>query len=285
MIFNSIIWDVSPIMIEIGPFEIRWYSVLFAIGFIIGYFIVKRIYIKENVPVSELDSLTIYTVIGGLLGARLGHCLFYDWAYFSQNPLEIFLPFSFNPEFHFTGYQGLASHGGAIGIIIAMILFKNKSTKKNFFWLIDRVAIPTGFAGALIRIGNLMNSEIYGHQTDLPWGFVFVQNGDTYASHPTQIYEAFFYIITSIFLLRLYKIQKFRESGGFLLGVFFIMVFTSRFFIEFIKENQVDFENSMLLNMGQILSAPVILVGLYLVLRPFVFQKKQTKTSDINESL
>lgn len=275
MIFNSVIWNVSPVIFELGPFAIRWYSVLFALGFIIGYFIVKRIYKLEGIPVSELDNLTIYTVIGGLLGARLYHCFFYDWDYFSLNPLEIILPVSFHPEFHFTGFQGLASHGGAIGIIIAMLLFKRKSTKKSFFWLIDRVAIPTGFAGALIRFGNLFNSEIYGHQTDLPWGFIFVRNGDTYPSHPTQIYEAIFYIITSIILLRLYKVEKFRNSKGVFLGVFFIMIFTARFFIEFIKENQVDFEENMILNVGQISSIPFIILGIFLVVRAHLNYKKR----------
>ena len=263
---NAITWNVGPDLITIGSFPIKAYSVLFALGFIISYFIVKKFYKKEGVPISELDSLTVWVVLGGLIGARLGHCFFYDWEYFSDHLLEIILPFSFSPEFHFTGFMGLASHGGAIGIIIAMLIFKRKSTKKSFFWLIDRIAVPTGFAGALIRLGNLMNSEIYGHHTDLPWGFIFVKNGDTLPSHPTQIYEALFYILTSIILLRLYKVQRFRDARGFLLGVFFILVFTSRFFIEFIKENQVAFEDSMSLNMGQILSIPVVLTGVFLVI-------------------
>jgi prolipoprotein diacylglyceryl transferase len=252
-------------MIDFGGFQIRYYSLLFALGFIVGYFIVKKIYNKEGIPIKELDNLTVYVVLGGLIGARLGHCIFYDWTYYSKNLLEIILPFNFNPEFHFTGFQGLASHGGAIGIIISLLIFKRKSTKKSFFWVIDRVVIPTGFAGALIRLGNLMNSEIYGHQTDLPWGFVFKNNGDTVASHPTQLYEAFFYILTSIVLLQLYKNKRFREAKGFLLGVFFIMIFATRFFIEFLKENQSAFEDSMSLNMGQILSIPVVLAGVFLV--------------------
>jgi prolipoprotein diacylglyceryl transferase len=264
---NSITWDVGPALLDLGGFQIRAYSVMFALGFIISYFIIKKFYQKEGVPVKELDTLTVWVVLGGLIGARLGHCLFYDWNYYSKNLLEIILPFSFKPEFHFTGFQGLASHGGAIGIIISMIIYYKKSTKKSFFWLIDRIAVPTGFAGALIRLGNLMNSEIYGHQTDLPWGFVFVRNGDTFASHPTQLYEAAFYIITSIVLMRLYKVERFRNASGFLLGVFFIMVFTARFFIEFVKENQVAFEDSMSLNMGQLLSVPVVLTGVFLVLR------------------
>ncbi len=263
---SSVTWDVGPALLDLGSFQIRAYSVLFALAFIVGYIIVKRFYKQEGVPVKELDSLTVWVVLGGLIGARLGHCFFYDWQYYSKNLLEIVLPVSFSPEFHFTGFQGLASHGGAIGIIIAMLIFKYKSTKKSFFWLIDRVAVPTGFAGALIRLGNLMNSEIYGHHTDLPWGFIFVRNGETVPSHPTQLYEAFFYVITSIVLMRLYKVKRFRESGGFLLGVFFIMIFTARFFIEFVKENQVAFEEGMKLNMGQILSIPVILTGIFLVI-------------------
>jgi len=270
---SSILWDVSPALFDLGSFQIRYYSVFFALAFIVGYFIVKTFYKKENIPVSELDNLTVYVVIGGLAGARLGHCLFYDWAYFSNNILEIFLPVSFSPDFHFTGYQGLASHGGAIGIIIALLLFKRKSTKKSFFWVIDRVAVPTGFAGALIRMGNLMNSEIYGHHTDLPWGFIFARNGETVPSHPTQIYEAICYVITSIVLLRLYKVERFRNAKGFLLGVFFIMIFTARFFIEFVKENQVSFEEAMKLNMGQWLSVPVVLAGIGLVIWSLKRQK------------
>ena len=278
MILSQITWDIGPSLLEIGSFQIRAYSVFFALGFILSYIIIKRYYKAEGVPVSELDSLTIYVVLGGLIGARLGHCLFYDWSYFSQNLLEIILPFSFKPEFHFTGFQGLASHGGAIGVLISVFIFKFKSTKKSFFWLIDRVAIPTGFAGALIRLGNLMNSEIYGHQTDLPWGFIFVRNGDTIASHPTQIYEAICYIITSVVLMLLYKNQKLREAKGFFLGVFFIMVFTSRFFIEFVKENQVSFENSMRLNMGQWLSIPAIIIGITLIILSFTIFKKTSNS-------
>ncbi|MCK9255020.1 MAG: prolipoprotein diacylglyceryl transferase [Bacteroidales bacterium] len=272
---NYIIWDIGPTLIEIGSIQIRAYSLFFALGFIVSYLIIKKYYKQEGVPVAELDSLTIWVVVGGLLGARLGHCIFYDWSYYSKNLLEILLPVSFHPEFEFIGYQGLASHGGAIGIIIALLIYYRKTTKKSFFWLIDRVAVPTGFAGALIRLGNLFNSEIYGHSTDLAWGFVFVRNGDTQASHPTQLYEAFFYIITSIILMRLYKTERFRNAKGFLLGVFLIMVFTARFFIEFLKENQVAFEDSMKINMGQILSIPAILTGIFLVIRALILSKEK----------
>ncbi len=271
--FNYIIWDVGPILVDLGILQIRAYSLFFALGFVVSYFIIKRYYKQEGVPIRELDTLTVWVVVGGLLGARLGHCIFYDWEYYSKNLLEILLPVSFSPKFEFIGYQGLASHGGAIGIIIAILIYYRKSTKKSFFWLIDRIAVPTGFAGALIRLGNLFNSEIYGHQTDLPWGFVFIRNGDTFPSHPTQLYEAICYIITSIVLMRLYKVERFRNAEGFLLGVFFIMVFTARFFIEFVKENQVAFEDSMALNMGQILSIPVVVAGIFLVVRALKLSK------------
>ncbi len=270
---NFITWDLSPSILEFGNFQIRAYSLFFALGFIISYFIIKKFYKKEGVPVAELDNLTVWVVIGALIGARLGHCFFYDWSYYSKNLLEIILPVSFYPEFEFIGYQGLASHGGALGIIISMLIFYRKSTKKSFFWLIDRIAVPTGFAGALIRLGNLFNSEIYGHYTDLPWGFIFVRNGETLPSHPTQLYEAFFYILTSIILLKLYKNERFRNAKGFLLGIFLILIFTTRFFIEFVKENQVAFEDKMSLNMGQILSIPAVLIGVFLVIRALKINK------------
>jgi prolipoprotein diacylglyceryl transferase len=272
------VWDVSPVIFEFGALQLRYYGILFILGFIVSYFILKKIYEKEDIPLKELDLLSGYVLIGGLVGARIGHCVFYDWEYFSNHILEIFLPVTFEPEFRFVGYQGLASHGGAIGVIIAVLLFVKKSVKRNFFWLIDRIAIPTGFAGALIRIGNLMNSEIYGHQTNLPWGFIFAENGDVYASHPTQIYEALCYIATSILLMRLYKEERFRNAKGFLLGVFFIMVFTARFFIEFLKENQVAFEETMSLNMGQILSIPLVVTGIFLIVWSRSRYKKETQS-------
>jgi phosphatidylglycerol---prolipoprotein diacylglyceryl transferase len=258
----QIIWDVDPALLKIGGFELRYYSLFFALGFIFGYMIVKRMFLKADIPIKELDNLLIYVVVGGLAGARLGHCLFYDWAYFSQHPLEMFLPVQFSPEFRFTGFQGLASHGGAIGIIIALILFVRKSSLKNYLQVLDYVAIPTALAGALIRLGNLMNSEIYGHETDLPWGFVFVRNGDTWASHPTQIYEALAYLMVFVTLMILYRKFWKQTYYGLYIGLFLVMVFTFRFFIEFVKEVQVSFEESMSLNMGQILSIPFVLIGL-----------------------
>ncbi|MEA3448121.1 MAG: prolipoprotein diacylglyceryl transferase, partial [Bacteroidota bacterium] len=250
---TTIHWNVDPVIFEIGNFGLRYYSLFFALAFIVSYIIVKHMFNKENVPVKELDNLLIYVLIGGLLGARLGHCLFYDWTYFSQHPLEILLPVKFQPEFRFIGFRGLASHGGAIGILISLIFFVRKSSIKNYLYVLDRVAIPTALAGAFIRLGNLMNSEIYGHETDLPWGFIFVRNGDTWASHPTQLYEALAYILIFVILIWLYNQRWKKQEHGFYLGLFLIMVFVARFFIEFVKEVQVDFEETMTLNMGQIL--------------------------------
>ncbi|HOY38012.1 MAG: prolipoprotein diacylglyceryl transferase [Bacteroidales bacterium] len=264
----QVVWDVDPIMVDLGLFAVRYYSLLFALGFVISYFIIKKIFKKEGTPIEELDRLLIYVVVGGLVGARIIHCVFYEADYFLSGffPfLEIFFPVSFSPEFEFIGYQGLASHGGALGIIIAILIFKNKSKNKSFFYLIDRVAIPTGFAGACIRLGNLFNSEIYGEKTSLPWGFVFVKNNESEPMHPTQLYEATFYIITSIVLLLLYRVERFRNARGFLLGMFLMMVFGSRLLIEFIKHIQVGFEENLALNMGQMLSIPFILAGGFLV--------------------
>ncbi len=260
-----IVWDVKPTIFGIGNFQLRYYSLLFALGFIIGYLIVKRFFKRENIELKELDNLLIYIIVGALVGARLGHCLFYDWAYFSNHILEIFLPVQFSP-FRFTGFQGLASHGGAIGILITLALFIRKSkTIKNYFQLLDYVAIPTALAGGFIRLGNLMNSEIYGHQTDLPWGFIFVRNGDTWASHPTQIYEALAYFTIFVILLVLYNKNWQKKIHGMYIGLFLIMVFTFRFFVEYVKEVQVEFEKTMALNMGQILSIPFIIVGIALL--------------------
>lgn len=271
---NFITWDVSPEIFTIGGFSLRYYSAFFAIGFILAYFIIKHYYKKESIPQKELDRLTIFVVLGGIIGARLGHCIFYEPSYFltSKHWMEMILPFSFSP-FKFTGYQGLASHGGAIGVLVAVFIFKFKSKQDGFLSITDKLVIPIGFVGALIRFGNLMNSEIYGYPTDLPWGFLFVRNGDTLPCHPTQIYEALCYIIVSAVLIMLYKRKNFAEKHGLMLGAFLIMVFTARFFIEFFKQNQEAFEEGMSLNMGQILSIPAIVCGIVLVIYAFRTKK------------
>lgn len=272
---NYVTWNVSPEIFTIGGFSLRYYSAFFAIGFILAYFIIKHYYRNENIPQKELDRLTIFVVLGGIIGARLGHCIFYEPSYFltSKHWMEMILPFSFSP-FKFTGFQGLASHGGAIGVLVAVFIFKFKSKQDGFLSITDKLVIPIGFVGALIRFGNLMNSEIYGYPTDLPWGFLFVRNGDTLPCHPTQIYEALCYIIVSAVLIMLYKRKNFAEKHGLMLGAFLIMVFTARFFIEFFKQNQEAFEEGMSLNMGQILSIPAIVCGIVLVI--YAFRTKKT---------
>ena len=271
---NFVTWNVSPEIFTIGGFSLRYYSAFFAIGFILAYFIIRHYYQKENIPQKELDRLTVFVVLGGILGARLGHCIFYEPSHFltSEHWIEMILLFSFSP-FKFTGYQGLASHGGAIGVLVAVFIFKFKSKQEGFLAILDKIVIPTGFVGALIRFGNLMNSEIYGYPTNLPWGFLFVRNGDSLPCHPTQIYEALCYIVVSVVLIMLYKRKNLAEKHGFMLGLFLVMVFTARFFIEFMKQNQEAFEEGMSLNMGQILSIPAVLFGIGLVI--YSFRKKK----------
>jgi len=269
MILNYITWDVKPQLIDFGSFEIRWYSMLFAAGFVLGYIILSKMFKKEGLTVELLDKLTIYVVVGTIFGARLGHCLFYEPEYYLQHPLEMILPVQFDP-FRITGFQGLASHGGAVGILISVYFFSRKFDKP-YLWVFDRLVIVTALAGAFIRLGNLMNSEIYGRPTDLPWGFKFMRERfygvpiqDIVPKHPTQIYEALSYLAIFILLRHLYYKNDGKPKHGMIFGIFMVTVFTARFFIEFIKENQVDFENQMALNMGQWLSIPFVLAGLAL---------------------
>ncbi len=271
---SFITWNVSPEIFTAGGFSLRYYSAFFAIGFVLAYFVIKHYYKRENIPQKELDRLTVFVVLGGILGARIGHCVFYEPSYFltREHWVEMILPFSFSP-FRFTGYQGLASHGGAIGVLLAVFIYKFKSQQAGFLAILDKIVIPTGFVGALIRFGNLMNSEIYGYPTDLPWGFLFVRNGETLPCHPTQIYEALCYIVVSVVLILLYRKPRYARMHGLMLGVFLIMVFSARFFVEFLKQNQESFEQGMALNMGQILSIPAVIGGIGLVI--YAFRKKQ----------
>lgn len=258
MIINYIRWDVDPEIFHIGSFVIRWYGVLFASAFLIGYFIMQSMFKKEGIPLKTLDYLSTYMVVGTIAGARLGHCLFYEPEYYLSNPLDILKIWE----------GGLASHGGAIGILIALYLFTRKY-KFSFLWLMDRVVIGTALGGFLIRMGNLMNSEIFGVPTELPWGFEFVRAVEgTMRSdprHPTQIYEALSYLLIFIYLITYYYRKKGKPERGYLFGIFLILLFTSRFFIEFLKVPQVGFEQSLMLNMGQLLSIPFVIAGVFLV--------------------
>jgi phosphatidylglycerol:prolipoprotein diacylglycerol transferase len=362
MSLNYVIWNVTPQLIDLGKFEIRYYSLLFALGFVIGYFILLRVFKKQGLDAELLDKLTIYMVISTIIGARVGHCLFYEFDYYIQHPLEILLPWrgTIGSDFEFTGFQGLASHGAAIGILIGIYLFSRK-TKRSYLWTMDMIVIVTALAGSCIRLGNLMNSEIYGYPTknNSGWVFthdltrvlaekypdmiedvqyekikdaslqvkqgvplqiniefsrkvrdenkvkpfgdyllaedinrynydnnVFLLHGDSLnykierrdkrlwlsatiggmPRHPSQIYEATCYLIIFLLLFYVFHTYEKRLKDGFLFGIFLFLVFTARFFIEFLKENQETFEDAMSLNMGQILSIPFVIVGLALII-------------------
>lgn len=251
---SSIIWDINPEIFHVGDFSIRWYGLLFASGFVFGYIIIGKMFKKEKVPAALLDTLTTYMVIGTVVGARLGHCLFYEPGYYLADPIKILKIWE----------GGLASHGAAIGILIALYLFVRK-VKKPYLWILDRVVIVVALAGFFIRMGNLMNSEIYGFETNLPWGFIFVLWGETVPKHPTQIYEGLSYLLLFILLYSIYRTKGTKLVQGYIFGLFLVIIFTLRFFIEFFKESQVSFEDSMFLNMGQILSLPFIIFGAYLL--------------------
>jgi phosphatidylglycerol---prolipoprotein diacylglyceryl transferase len=251
MHFNIIPWDPNPEIFRIGAFAIRWYGLLFASCFLFGYILMRKMFRNEGLTDELLDKLTVYMAIGTIAGARLGHCFFYEPLFYLKHPLEILLIW----------HGGLASHGAAIGILIALWLFVRKE-KKGYAWVLDRIAIVVALSGFFIRMGNLMNSEIYGVETTMPWGFVFLRNNEVAPKHPTQIYEGLAYLLIFILLFRIYWRTKGKVYQGLLISNLLILVFTARFFIEFLKEPQVPFETSMMLNMGQWLSIPFVVAGI-----------------------
>jgi len=261
-------WHVNPIIFQVGPIALRWYSLLFVSGFVIGWFIFQKFFRKEGIPETLLDPLLYTLLLGTIVGARLGHCLFYQPDYYLgswKGFLEIFMPWK----------GGLASHGGTIALILAMWWFANHYGKKHdfdFVWILDHLAIAVAFAATLIRLGNLFNSEIYGDVTSLPWGFIFELRGETLPKHPTQLYEAGSYFLLGILLVSLYKFKLDKLYRGTFIGIFFIICFGMRFIIEFIKEPQVGFEESMALNMGQLLSIPFVLLGIGFLV--YAYKKK-----------
>lgn len=250
-----IVWNPNPEIFHIGSVSVRWYGVLFALGFYLGYLILVRIFKKEQIPLKELDRLTTYMIIATVVGARLGHCLFYEPDKYLNNPIDILKVWE----------GGLASHGAAIGIILAIYLFSRKS-ENSFLWVIDRVVIVVALSGFLIRTGNLINSEIFGNETSVPWAFIFVRV-DQIPRHPTQIYEALSYLGIFFYLLIHYYKKNGKPREGFLFGMFLILIFGTRFFIEFLKEPQVGFEENMVLNLGQLLSIPFVIIGMILALQ------------------
>lgn len=263
MLVAFIEWSVSPEIFHLGPISVRWYGFLFAMAFVAGYFIMTWIFKKESRPQTDLEQLSVYMIFGTVIGARLGHCLFYNPSYYLSNPIEIFKVWE----------GGLASHGAALGILIAIYLFAKKKKKYSMLWVLDRVVIVVALAGTFIRLGNLFNSEIIGIPTDVSWAFIFTAVDDL-PRHPAQLYESIAYFIFFLILLFIYYKGFEKNRNGLLFGQFLVLVFTFRFFIEFLKENQSGFEAGMALDMGQLLSIPFIIAGFIFIAKSF---KSNTK--------
>jgi phosphatidylglycerol:prolipoprotein diacylglycerol transferase len=259
----AINWSHDGSIVDLGFYDLRWYSVLFAFGFVLSFFLLKTRFRQEQVPDEKLDVLLVYVVIATIVGARLGHCLFYEFDYYSENPLEIFLPFRFSPSFEIIGFQGLASHGGAIGIFVAILIYSRRQ-KLRVLWVFDQLAFVIPLACAFIRLGNLFNSEMIGSAASVPWAIVF-QQIDFIPRHPGQLYEAFAYL--SIFVVMYIFSRGVKREEGFAFGMFLLLMFSARFIVEFFKTDQVAFESGMMLNMGQILSIPFVLAGCLLMLK------------------
>ena len=267
MLFSAIVWDPSK-GIDLGFFMIRYYSMMYLVAFVLGWYIMKKFFKNENISEEKLDPLFIYAVLGTLIGARLGHVFFYQTELLWEDPLSVFLPFSFKNGFEFTGFQGLASHGAAIGIITAMYFYSKKHLKKNILFILDRIVIPVAIGGVFIRIGNFINSEIIGKPTNSDYGVIFKQLGETFPRHPAQLYEAGCYSIVFIILWFTYWKTDKKEKTGFIFGLFLVMLWTVRLLIEVVKEAQVVGRDAWALNTGQLLSIPFILLGFYFILRP-----------------
>lgn len=269
--FLYINWNINPEIFRIGGFALRYYSVLFGIAFLLGYLLMKRMFQKEGLDEQTINPLLIYIVVGTIIGARLRQVFFYEFDYYKHHLLEVVFPFRISSKgFEWTGYQGLASHGGAIGILIALVLYCRKY-RQDFLRTIDKLVIVVALAGFLIRTGNLFNSEIIGKPTDVPWAFIF-EKVDFIPRHPSQLYEAIVYLLIFFVLWKLYQTKDLQLKKGFLFGLFLVLVFSARFLIEFTKKNQEAFENTLPINMGQILSLPFIIVGAFLI-----FRRERTK--------
>lgn len=279
MNYLSIVWDPS-IGIDLGFFVIRWYSLMFVAAFLLGLYLMKKIYIEDKTPLEKLDPLFMYVFISMLIGMRLGEVFFYSWSDYQDNLLQIILPyrkqegasmlFGLIEGYKFTGYQGFASHGAAIAIPIAMYFYAKKHLQKPWLFILDRLGIMVALAGFFIRMGNFFNSEIYGKLTNSSWGVIFKADGQSKPRHPTQLYEAFSYLILFFVLWYLFWKTNKKKQVGFLFGLFMVVLWSLRFFIEFLKEAQVDGREDWvfnLLNTGQVLSIPMVLIGLWLMFR------------------
>ena len=277
MILFKIDWAPNEVFLNLGPLTIYWYSVMFIIAFSLGYYIVQKIYINDNKPVELVEPLFIYVVFGTLIGARLGEVFFYNWDYFQNNLVEILLPikndsnssmlFGLIDGYKFVGYRGLASHGATIGIITAMFIYKFKFKYDSVLWIFDRIVIPISVGGMFVRIGNFFNSEIVGNYTNSNFGVVFKNNGEIFPRHPAQLYEAFGYLLLFILLWNIYWKTDLKKYKGFIFGLFLTYLFTIRFLVEYVKESQGGFEESLgILSTGQWLSVPFILIGIILMI-------------------
>ncbi|MDG1292343.1 MAG: prolipoprotein diacylglyceryl transferase [Flavobacteriaceae bacterium] len=279
MTFLKINWAPNEKLFEIGGFGIHIYSLMFIIAFLLGLRLYKKMFIKENVDQKYLEPLFIYMVVSTLLGARLGEVFFYNWDYFQNHLLEILLPIKEKADgsgYRFIGFRGLASHGATIGILIGIYLYQRIYKFKPLIWILDRLTIPVAIGGFFVRTGNFFNSEIVGKYTGSNFGVVFQNRGEIHPRYPAQMYEAFGYLILFFVLRKIYT-SRFRDQGGFLLGIFFIGLFSIRFLVEYVKESQGGFEEIMpLLSTGQWLSIPFIALGTILLI--LSFRKKITQT-------
>ena len=268
MYFTKIDWAPSETLFKIGSFGIHYYSLMFIIAFGLGYYMMKKIYDEEKIPLEYLESLFVYMIISVLLGARLGDVFFYSWDYYQNHLIEILLPIRDTPTgYIFTGFRGLASHGAVIGTLIGLYLYKRKFTHKPLLWLLDRVTVPIAIGASFVRFGNLLNSEIVGKYTNTNFGVVFLNRGESLPRHPAQLYEAIGYIILFFILKQTYK-SEYKNKPGFMLGLFFVGMFVIRFLVEYIKESQGGFEDLIpLFSTGQWLSIPFVALGGFLMLR------------------
>ena len=278
MTFLKIDWSPNEIFLNLGPLAIHWYSVMFIIAFSLGYYVIKKIYLNENKSIELIEPLFIYTVLGTLIGARLGEVFFYNWDYFQNNLIEIFLPlkkdisssllFGIIDGWKFVGYRGLASHGATIGIIISMFIYKSKFKYDSVLWIFDRIVIPIAIGGMFVRIGNFFNSEIVGNYTESNFGVVFLNRGEIFPRHPARLYEAMGYLLLFVLLWQLYWKTNFKNDKGFLFGLFLICLFSIRVLVEYVKVSQGGFEDYLgFLSTGQWLSIPFILIGIFFMLR------------------
>lgn len=263
MIPAYILWDPDLVITTVLGLPLRWYSLCWAVGLVAAYFIVRRLYAHQHIPQEKFDPLFLYCFFGIIIGARLGHCLFYEPGYFLNHPVEMFLPVRHTAEgWKMTGYEGLASHGGTLGLMAALWIYVRKY-KVNLMRVLDNIAVATPITAFFIRMGNLFNSEIVGRATDMPWGFVFLHNGENFARHPAQLYEAIAYLLFFFVGIWCYRRRPDRAGTGFFFGLCLTLIFCFRFIVEFWKDVQEAFESTMLLNMGQLLSIPFIALGLY----------------------